>query len=89
MSIIFFTLVSLVLVTPLFEARAFSTLQEVIPAVGGILRALIPVIFGLALVFFLWGLTKFIIHAADEKKREEAKSIMLWGIIALFVMASV
>jgi hypothetical protein len=44
---------------------------------------------GLALIFFFWGLARLIFSAGDEKGREDGKKIMLWGIIALFIMFSV
>jgi len=48
---------------------------------------LIPLVFTLALLFFFWGVAKYIWSAGQEK--EEGKKIMIWGIIALFVMSSV
>ncbi len=49
----------------------------------------IPIVAGLALLFFFWGLAKFILKADDETAREEGKQVMKWGIVALFVMVSV
>jgi len=40
----------------------------------------------LALLFFFWGVARFILNADNEEKRREGKSIMVWGIVALFVM---
>jgi hypothetical protein len=52
--------------------------------------SVIPLIFTLATVLFIWGGVKFfIMNAGEEKKREEGKQFMLWGIIALAVMLSV
>ncbi|MBI2482418.1 MAG: hypothetical protein HYV76_02580 [Candidatus Vogelbacteria bacterium] len=57
--------------------------------VGGILNPLIGLIIGLALIYFIWGLANLIRNTGDEKAREEAKQMMIWGVIALFVMVSV
>ena len=43
---------------------------------------------GLALLFFFWGLAKFILNAGDTSEHEKGKNIMIWGIVALFVIAS-
>ena len=52
--------------------------------------SVIPFIFALAVVMFIWGVVKyFIINADEEKKRAEGKQFMVWGIIALAVMLSV
>jgi len=50
------------------------------------LGTLVPVIFALALVFFLWGLAKFILHSGEEDAKTEGKRMMLWGVIGLVVM---
>lgn len=57
-------------------------LKEWIPTLTGI-------IFGLAIIGFLWGLMKFVFAAGSEDARESGKNIMVWGLVAIFVMASV
>lgn len=53
-------------------------------------QVLVPLIFSIAFIVFLWGVAQFfIISAGDEKKREEGKKFLLWGIIGFFVMFSV
>jgi len=43
----------------------------------------------LSILVFFWGIAKFILNTGGGKEQEEAKNIMVWGIIALFVMTSV
>jgi TRAP-type C4-dicarboxylate transport system permease small subunit len=50
-------------------------------------QILTPLVFTLALLMFFWGMVKYIKSAGTEK--DEGKKIMIWGIIALFVMSSV
>ena len=52
-------------------------------------RSVVPVLFALAFVVFLWGVVQFIMNSADEAERAKGKQFMLWGIIGLFVMFSV
>lgn len=53
-------------------------------------NSIIPFIFAIAIVMFVWGAVKFFIIGADEEsKREQGKQFMIWGIIALAVMISV
>lgn len=68
---------------------AFDSLQELIPALGSFITSLIPIAFGIGFLVFFWGLARFIFNAGDEKKVEEGKRLMVWGVIALFVMASI
>jgi len=52
--------------------------------------SVIPFIFAIAIVMFMWGAVKFfIINSDEEAKREQGKQFMIWGIIALAVMISV
>ncbi|MDR3519575.1 MAG: hypothetical protein P4L63_01650 [Candidatus Pacebacteria bacterium] len=52
--------------------------------------SVIPFIFSIAVVVFVWGVIQFfIINADEEAKREQGKQFMIWGIIALAVMLSV
>ena len=57
--------------------------------IQGIISTLLPIVVALALLFFFWGLAKFILAAGDEAAKEEGKRIMIWGVVALFVMVSV
>lgn len=51
--------------------------------------SVIPLIFVLAFMLFIWGVVQYVINDTEEAKREKGKQFMLWGIIALFVMFSV
>lgn len=66
-----------------------SNLQGVFTIFGTIIGTIIPVIVALALLYFFWGLAKFILNADNEQARSDGKQIMVWGIIALFVIVSV
>jgi hypothetical protein len=55
-----------------------------------LIKLLIPVVASLALLAFFWGLVKFINNVSgDTKAITEGKNLMIWGLIALFVMVSV
>jgi len=53
----------------------------------GIIDKIIPMLVMLALVFFLWGCVKFIMSAGEANT--QARSAIVWGLIALFVITSV
>ena len=53
-------------------------------------NTLIPLVFALALLIFLWGMFKFfIMGGGDAASREEGQQLMLWAIIGFVVMISV
>lgn len=64
-------------------------IQDLLLSFGGLVSLAIPITAGLALVYFFYGIAKFITHAGDEGAQVEAKNVMLWGIIALFVIVSI
>ena len=66
-----------------------GNLESFAEQIGDLIDILIPIVFALALLLFLWGLAKYIFAAGNEEAKEGGKRIMIWGIIALFVMASV
>lgn len=70
-------------------AFAEGTLTDLVNSLLSTVNAFIPLLFGLGILAFLWGMVKFIYNAGDPKKIQEGKQVMLWGIIALAVMMSV
>ncbi|MDO8471267.1 MAG: hypothetical protein Q7S49_01520 [bacterium] len=66
-----------------------SNLKELVNIFVDLIRTALPVIAGLALLVFIWGLVKFIFRiGGDEKAVEDGKNLMKWGLIALFVLIS-
>lgn len=50
---------------------------------------LVPVLFAIAFIVFLWGAFEtFIIGANNEDVKEKGRNLMLWGLIGFFVMVS-
>jgi len=75
-------------------ALAFAQVQNVqdlgTTIIDIINTVLVPLIFALAFIVFLWGVFQyFIAGASDEEKREAGKSLMIYGLIGFFVMVSV
>ena len=64
-------------------------LGEIVATIGEVIGTLTPIVVALALLFFFWGLAKYILAAGDESKKAEGRSTMIWGVIALFVIVSV
>ena len=55
-----------------------------------IINPLIPILIGLALLLFFYGLFNYLKTGLGEAKElDSAKSLMFWGVIILFVMLSV
>lgn len=50
---------------------------------------LVPMLLGVGLVVFLYGLAKYIFFAGDDKMRADGRMFMLWGVVALFCIVAV
>lgn len=66
-----------------------QTLGDFLGEILFILGALMPVIVGLAVLFFLWGLAQYILNADNKDVRAQASKHMVMGIFVIFIMLSV
>ncbi len=64
-----------------------STFEGLVNKFINIIQLVVPLIFAIALVAFLWGIFQYFF--SGEEKKEEAKSFLLYSLIGLFVMVSV
>jgi len=64
-------------------------IQNAVDQIGFLVEQLIPLVIGIGLLFFIWGLVQFILASGSEEAKEVGKRRMIWGILALFVIVSV
>lgn len=51
---------------------------------------LIPLAFGLCLLYFFWGVAKYIRSGSGgENAAKEGRQVMVWGIVGLFVATAI
>jgi len=64
---------------------------DIIDAAFGLVNSvLIPLAFAVCLLYFFWGVAKYIrTGAGSDQAAEEGKRVMIWGIVGLFVAFSV
>jgi len=70
------------------EGLELGYLTGSLASLNSLFSTLIVVLIALAIVWFTWNVIKYVM-SADEKGKEQAKSQMIWGIIALAVIVSV
>lgn len=64
-----------------------TNFQDLTEIFTDLINTALPVIAALAFVAFFWGLVKFIYRiGGDEKAVAEGKKLMIWGLIALFII---
>ena len=49
-------------------------------------RFLIPALFAVAGLIFLWGVFRYITSGGDEEKRAEGQKLIVWGLVGLAIM---
>ena len=82
--------IGLFIIAPVFVfAQSLTNVSTFLCSVLGILNLVIKLIGALAIIYFFWGLVKFIGSAGDAKTRGDGQQKMVWGIVALFVMFSI
>jgi hypothetical protein len=77
---------------PLVSLAAINNISDVGSfIINTINNILVPVIFAIAFIVFLWGaFTTFILGASGgDDVKEKGKNLMLWGLIGFFVMVSI
>ena len=58
--------------------------------IGFIDNYLVPLLFAVAFIVFIFGIFRyFILGGADEEKRSQGRTLMLWGMIGFFIMVSI
>jgi len=70
-------------------AGTLLNITQLVQQAGRILALLIPMAFALAIIFFFYGVAKYIGKGGDPKAQEEGKNIMIYGVIGIAVMASI
>ena len=87
---ILYIILPIILLYPLVSFAALNGVMGLLNAIKVLLRSLIPIIFGISLIYFFWGIAQFILHdAGNEKTREDGKKKIMWGVLALFVFISI
>ncbi len=84
------------LITPLLaSAQASGPRVDSVQDLGALLMGiindvLVPLVFAIAFIVFIWGVFVYFIQGgSDEEKRTQGQQLMLYGIIGFFVMVSV
>ncbi|OGG43481.1 hypothetical protein A2841_02560 [Candidatus Kaiserbacteria bacterium RIFCSPHIGHO2_01_FULL_48_10] len=66
-----------------------TPLGKIIVILGGLVLLATPVVIALAFLAFFWGLAMYIFNTGSDEQRKKGVQLMIWGVIALFVMLSI
>ena len=85
-SISYLTVVALIF--PAIAYAALSNFRDLVNFLVVLFNQAIVVMVGLGVVYLLFGVVKTIMHADNEQIRSDGRMMMLYGVIALFVIVS-
>jgi hypothetical protein len=83
-----YLLPALVLAMPVLASAQTGTIQSSVTTIGGIVGALVPILIGIAMLAFIWGVIQYMV-AKDDAAQKEARGVMLYGVLALFVIVAI
>ena len=72
---------------PLF-ALAQNPFLTILGKTKQLLDAVVPIVITIALIYFIYGVAKYVTAKEDEDK-EQARNVMIYGTIGLFFIVSV
>ena len=74
----------------LLATEAYAAGESTLPLLDrikvNVVNPIIGLLFGVAFLYFLWGVIQFI--QADDKTRDVGKQHIIYGLIGLFIMVS-
>ncbi|MDZ7726005.1 MAG: hypothetical protein U5L75_00270 [Candidatus Campbellbacteria bacterium] len=71
------------------HAQELVWFDTLVGSIQDIVNALVPLLVGVALVAFLYGLVKYIFAAGNEESQADGRRIMIAGIVGLFAAVAV
>lgn len=85
--------ISALVVVGLFPSVAFAataSFKEVVSRIIGVFNGtVVPALIGIGVFLIIFGIFRYISAGDDPKKLAEGGKLILWGVIAVFVMLSV
>lgn len=68
------------------DMTAFANVVD--PIISNIVYPLLELLFGVAILVFVWGVLQIVIHGDDEDARTKGKLTMIWGTVGFVIMLS-
>ena len=68
---------------------AQTTFKDLVNKIIENINYLIFLVVDLAVFVFIWGIFKYFVAGANEKKVEEAKNVLIYGLLGIFIILSV
>src|SRR3989344_1269955 len=70
-------------------AQGTGGVNNIVTNLSNLVNRIVPILLVIGTIVFLWGVIMFLTAGADEEKRANARSLMIYGLVGLFVMVAV
>src|SRR3989344_2212131 len=80
---------ALVAAAPFFALAQTGQAGIIVGRIRNLVNQIVPILLIIGTVVFLWGVILYLTAGADEEKRANARSLMIYGLVGLFVMVAV
>ncbi len=68
------------------DLTAFGNVVD--PIIANIVYPVVALMFGLAVLIFVWGVIQMIINGADTEARKKGQYTIMYGTLGMFIMVS-
>lgn len=85
----YLSLTSIFFALPFVSSAAVNDVFNVEALILGLVEKFGYLLWLVAILFFFWGLVKFIKNASDTKEHEEGKKFLIWALISFLVLFSI
>jgi len=68
------------------DMTAFAKVVD--PIISNIVYPLLALLFGVAMLVFVWGVLQIVLHSDNEDARTKGKMTMTWGTVGIVIMVS-
>jgi len=82
-------LIAVFIGVPIAALAVGPTAGQILVTIANFVDAIIAFLVGFGVLYFMWGVVKYVAAGDDATKRTEGRNMMIYGVIALFVMVSV
>ncbi|MSR71010.1 hypothetical protein EXS62_03145 [Candidatus Kaiserbacteria bacterium] len=65
-----------------------ATLATAVTSIISLINYLMPLLAGIALLVFFWGIIRYLWSAGDSHSKVSGREAIVWGLVALFVIFS-
>ncbi|MCX6820158.1 MAG: hypothetical protein NT019_02670 [Candidatus Adlerbacteria bacterium] len=63
-----------------------TSFKDLVNIIISYINLIVPIVGGLAIIFFFVGLVRYIYYAGDAKGRTAGRDNIIWGLVAMFVI---